>query len=120
MGKPSATSRAPPGCPPGAVTRRASFSERLADLMRRGTAFAPPLNGDELAFYDAVAQNESALTKMGATVLADIARGLVRTLRREITTDWVSRDGVRAKIRSTIKRLLEALSVQFRRGSSPG
>jgi type I restriction enzyme, R subunit len=43
---------------------------------------------------------------MGASVLADIARDLVRVLRRDVTTDWVSRDDVRAKIRSTIKRLL--------------
>ena len=34
------------------------------------------------------------------------ARDLVRTLRRDVTTDWVSRDDVRAKIRSTVKRLL--------------
>jgi type I restriction enzyme R subunit len=67
---------------------------------------APPLNNDELAFYDAVSQNESAVTEMGTDDLATIARDLVRTLRRDVTTDWVSRDDVRAKIRSTIKRLL--------------
>ena len=43
---------------------------------------------------------------MGTDVLASIARDLVRTLRRDVTIDWVSRDDVRAKIRSTIKRLL--------------
>jgi len=43
---------------------------------------------------------------MGDNVLADIARDLVRTLRRDVKTDWVSRDDVRARIRSTIKRLL--------------
>jgi type I restriction enzyme, R subunit len=116
------------------VVAQQTFSERLAELMRRytnqnlaaaqiiaelvalakevsadarrGEQFAPPLDGDELAFYDAVAQNESAVTGMGADILADIARDLVRTLRRDVTTDWVSRDDVRAKIRSTIKRLL--------------
>ena len=116
------------------IVKQASFSERLADLMRRytnqnltgaqiiaelvalakevsadanrGTKFAPPLDSNELAFYDAVAQNESAVTEMGPTILADIARDLVRTLRRDVTTDWVSRDDVRAKIRTTIKRLL--------------
>ena len=45
---------------------------------RRGEGFTPPLNTDELAFYDAVAQNESAVTEMGDGVLADIARDLVR------------------------------------------
>jgi type I restriction enzyme R subunit len=116
------------------VVQQTSFSERLADLMRRytnqslsaaeiiarlvelarevsadanrGNKFAPPLNNDELAFYDAVAQNESAVTEMGNTKLAAIARDLVKTLHRDVSTDWVSRDDVRAKIRSTIKRLL--------------
>jgi type I restriction enzyme, R subunit len=116
------------------VVAQASFSERLAELMRqytnqnlsaaqviaelvamakevsddarRGQQFAPPLNPDELAFYDAVRDNASAVTEMGDNILADIARDLVRTLRRDVTTDWVSRDDVRAKIRSTIKRLL--------------
>jgi type I restriction enzyme, R subunit len=54
----------------------------------------------------AAAEAESAVTEMGTTILADIARDLVRTLRRDVTTDWVSRDDVRAKIHSTIKRLL--------------
>jgi type I restriction enzyme R subunit len=43
---------------------------------------------------------------MGDAKLAAIARDLVETLRRDVTTDWVSRGDVRAKIRSTIKRLL--------------
>ena len=47
-----------------------------------------------------------AVTGMGEGKLADIARDLVRTLRHDITTDWVARDDVSAKIRSTIKRLL--------------
>jgi type I restriction enzyme, R subunit len=116
------------------VVAQQTFSERLAELMRRytnqnlaaaqiiaelvalarevsadarrGEQFAPPLNGDELAFYDAVARSDSAVTEMGADILASIARDLVKTLRRDVTTDWVSRDDVRAKIRSTIKRLL--------------
>lgn len=116
------------------VVRQQSFSDQLTDLMRRytnqnltaaqiiaelvklaqevskdaqrGSDFSPPLNNDELAFYDAVAQNESAVNEMGDSVLADIARDLVRVLRRDVTTDWMVRDDVRAKIRSTIKRLL--------------
>jgi type I restriction enzyme, R subunit len=116
------------------IVRQTTFSERLVELMRqytnqnlttaqiiaelvqmakevsadagRGNAFSPPLNSDELAFYDAVAENASAVTEMGVNVLADIARDLVRVLRRDVKTDWVSRDDVRARIRSTIKRLL--------------
>jgi type I restriction enzyme, R subunit len=72
----------------------------------RGQQFSPALTSDELAFYDAVAQNESAVTEMGPGVLADMARDLVKSLRRAVTTDWVSRDDVRAKLRSIIKRPL--------------
>ena len=116
------------------IVRQQSFSDRLVALMarytnqnltaaqviaelvamakdvsadaNRGKRFTPALTSDELAFYDAVAQNESAVTEMGTGVLADIARDLVKSLRRDVTTDWVSRDDVRAKLRSTIKRLL--------------
>jgi type I restriction enzyme R subunit len=116
------------------VVRQQSFSDRLLDLMirytnqqltsaeviaeviamareisadaKRGSQFSPSLTPDELAFYDAVAQNESAVTEMGTGVLADIARDLVKSLRRDVTVDWVSRDDVRAKLRSVIKRLL--------------
>lgn len=91
------------------VVRQQSFSDRLVTLMTRytnqnlssaqiiaelvalakdvsadasrGGQFAPPLTSDELAFYDAVAQNESAVTEMGTGVLADIARDLVKALR---------------------------------------
>jgi type I restriction enzyme R subunit len=53
-----------------------------------------------------VAQNESAVDVMGAGKLADIARDVVKAMRRDVTTDWVFRDDVRAKLPSTIKRLL--------------
>jgi type I restriction enzyme R subunit len=74
--------------------------------LAESSQFGPPLSNDELAFCDAVAENESAVTEMGTSVLADIARDLVKALRRDVTTDWVSHDDVRAKLRSTIKRLL--------------
>ena len=43
---------------------------------------------------------------MGTDVLADIARDLVATMRRDVRTDWTARDDVKAKLRRTIKRLL--------------
>src|SRR5690606_14010212 len=116
------------------VVRQKTFSDRLIELMNRytnqhitsaesiaelgamakevaadadrGRAFDPPLSEDELAFYDAVAQNEAAVREIGPGVLADIARDLVRTVRNSVTVDWVSRDDVRAKLRTIIKRLL--------------
>ena len=83
-----------------AMAREASAEEN------RGKQFSPPLTGDELAFYDAVSENESAVQEMAVGVLADIARDLVTSVRRSVTVDWASRDDVRAKLRSTIKRLL--------------
>ncbi|MPZ67193.1 MAG: HsdR family type I site-specific deoxyribonuclease [Pseudonocardiaceae bacterium] len=116
------------------VVRQRAFSDRIAELMRRytnqqltsaeviaelielarevaaegdrGARFAPPLTGDELAFFDAVAANESAVAEQGEGVLAQIARELVGVMRRDVRTDWTVRDDVRAKLRSSIKRLL--------------
>lgn len=72
----------------------------------RGQRFTPPLDEDQLAFFDAVATNESAVDVMGEGVLADIARELVTVMQRDIRTDWTVRDDVRAKLRTSIKRLL--------------
>lgn len=83
-----------------------AFAKEVSEESRRGERFDPPLTDDELAFYDAVATNEAAVTQMGEGVLADIARDLVRTVHRSLTVDWASREDVRAKLRSIIKRLL--------------
>ena len=100
------------------IVRQRAFSERLVEIMAkhtnqqrtseadRGAHFTPPLTTDELAFYDAVAANESAVELQGETVLATIARELVTIMRRDIKTDWTVRDDVKAKLRSSIKRLL--------------
>ncbi len=72
----------------------------------RGARFEPPLDQDELSYFDAVTTNESAVDVMGEGVLADIARELVAIMRRDIRTDWTVREDVRAKLRTSIKRLL--------------
>jgi type I restriction enzyme R subunit len=82
------------------------MAKEVAAEGNRGERFTPPLSGDELAFYDAVAQNESAVELQGEEVLAQIARELVGVMRRDTKTDWTVRDDVRAKLRSSIKRLL--------------
>lgn len=76
-----------------------------AEAAREETS-TPPLSSDELAFYDAVSTNESAVDVQGEDVLAQIARELVAVMRRDVRTDWTVRDDVRAKLRSSIKRLL--------------
>ena len=64
------------------------------------------LTEDELAFYDALGVNDSAVRVLGDETLKAIARDLVETIRRSITIDWTSRESVRAKLRATVKRLL--------------
>lgn len=82
------------------------LAKEVAAEGNRGAQFTPPLNSDELAFYDAVSSNESAVELQGEDILAQIARELVAVMRRDIKTDWTVRDDVRAKLRSSIKRLL--------------
>lgn len=87
----------------------AAMAELARDAVaesNRGATFDPPLSDDELAFYDVVHQNEAAVDVMGDDVLAQIARDLVATMRRDTRVDWTVREDVRAKLRTSIKRLL--------------
>jgi type I restriction enzyme R subunit len=64
------------------------------------------LNEDELAFYDALETNDSAVKVLGAPTLKAIARELVATVRKNVTIDWTIRDNVRAHLRVLVKRIL--------------
>jgi len=64
------------------------------------------LSEDELAFYDAIRTNESAVLELGDDTLKAIAHDLVAIVRRDAKTDWNVKEQVRAKLRATIKRLL--------------
>jgi type I restriction enzyme R subunit len=64
------------------------------------------LNEDELAFYDALAENESAIKAMGADKLKVIAGELVTQVRKSVTIDWTVRVSARAKIRVIVRRIL--------------
>jgi type I restriction enzyme R subunit len=83
----------------------------LAELARKMTAEANRaeqlgLTADELAFYDAIRTNESAVVNLGDDTLKAIAHELVEIVRRDAKTDWAVKEQVRAKLRATIKRLL--------------
>ena len=65
------------------------------------------LSPDEIAFYDALADNESAVRDLGDETLKKIAHELTEKLRANTTVDWQVRDSVRAKIRNMIRRLLK-------------
>lgn len=64
------------------------------------------LSDAEVALYDAIIQNDSAILEMGDDTLKTIARELVATIRSSATLDWTLKESVRARMRSRIKRLL--------------
>ena len=64
------------------------------------------LTDDELAFYDALEVNDSAVQVLGEPTLQAIARELVESVRRNVTIDWAVRENVRAQLRVVVKRIL--------------
>jgi hypothetical protein len=80
----------------------------IARKMREGDAkqIELGLKDDELAFYDALAQNESALQVLGDEQLAFIAREVLQKVRENATIDWKIKESVRAKLRLAVKSVL--------------
>ncbi|RIL05162.1 MAG: DEAD/DEAH box helicase, partial [Proteobacteria bacterium] len=64
------------------------------------------LTDDEVAFYDALETNDSAVKVLGDDALRTIARELVAAVRANVTIDWTVRDNVRAQLRVIVKRIL--------------
>ncbi|MGB9687054.1 MAG: type I restriction endonuclease subunit R [Rectinema subterraneum] len=81
---------------------------QLAKDMREASARGEQLGltEDELAFYDALETNDSAVKVLGDETLRLIARDLVNTVRNNVTIDWTLRENVRAQLRVLIKRIL--------------
>lgn len=80
------------------------MAQKFAAVSKRGQALG--LNDDELAFYDALANNEASVRELGDEILAKIAHELTASLRRSVTVDWSSRESVRARLRLLVKRIL--------------
>ena len=80
----------------------------LAREMREANARGERLglSEDELAFYDALETNDSAVKVLGDEMLRDIARQLVETVRKNVTIDWTLRESVQAKLRVLVRRIL--------------
>ncbi len=80
----------------------------LAREMREANARGEQLglSEDELAFYDALETNDSAVQVLGDDTLRDIARELVNTVRKNVTIDWTLRENVRAHLRRLVRRIL--------------
>ncbi len=64
------------------------------------------LTDEEIAFYDALAENDSAREAMGEPALRVIAHELVASIRGSVSVDWVHREAARARIRVLVKRIL--------------
>ena len=81
---------------------------QLARELRKANARGEELglSEDELAFYDALETNDSAVQVLGDETLRAIARELVETVRNNVTIDWTLRENVRAHLRVLVKRIL--------------
>ena len=80
------------------------LARELREANARGEEFG--LTEDELAFYDALETNDSAVKVLGDETLRSIARELVQTVRNNVTVDWTIRENVRAQLRVLVKRIL--------------
>ncbi len=80
----------------------------LAKDMRAANARGEQLGltEEELAFYDALEVNDSAVKVLGEPTLMKIARELVEAVRKNVTIDWTVRENVRAQLRVIVKRIL--------------
>ena len=72
----------------------------------RGRGEKLGLSEEEMAFYDALETNDSAVKVLGDEALRGIARELVETVRNSVTVDWTLRESARANIRRLVKRVL--------------
>lgn len=81
------------------------LAKKIRDERSKGKDLG--LSEDEVAFYDALANNESAIRELGDKTLKAMAKELVEMLRKNTTIDWTIKESVQAKLRVFIKRLLK-------------
>lgn len=80
------------------------LAKEMRAAQKRGESMG--LTNDELAFYDALEVNDSAVKILGDDALREIARELVDTVKQNVTIDWTVKESVRAKLRVIVKRIL--------------
>jgi type I restriction enzyme R subunit len=81
-----------------------ALAKDLREADRRGESLG--LTPDEVAFYDALQVNDSAVKVLGEPTLQTIARELVASVRANTSIDWTIKESVRAKLRVVVKRIL--------------
>jgi len=82
-----------------------AMAKKFREAAQRGDALG--LHDDELKFYDALANNESAVRELQDETLKKIAQELTASLRANLKTDWSERESVRAQLRLMVKRILK-------------
>ncbi|MBK8989765.1 MAG: type I restriction endonuclease subunit R [Chloroflexi bacterium] len=87
------------------ITELIAIAQEMQAAQQRGEKLG--LSEEELAFYDALADNASAVAVMGNEQLAFIAHELIKMLRQTVTVDWTVKQSARAKIRVMVKRILK-------------
>ncbi|WP_341905100.1 type I restriction endonuclease subunit R [Polaromonas sp. YR568] len=80
------------------------MAKKFREAASRGEQLG--LSEDEVRFYDALANNESAVRELTDETLKKIAHELTENLRQNISVDWSARESVRAKLRLMVKRIL--------------
>jgi type I restriction enzyme R subunit len=80
------------------------LSKQIREANQRGEQLN--LTEDELAFYDALEVNDSAVKILGDETLRAIARELTQAVRNNVTIDWTLRENVQAKLRVMVKHIL--------------
>lgn len=80
------------------------MAKKFQEAAQRGERLG--LNQAEVAFYDALAANESAVRELGDEILRRIAVELTQSLRNSVTVDWAKRETVRARLRVMVRTLL--------------
>jgi type I restriction enzyme R subunit len=81
-----------------------NIAKEMKEAEKRGEKLG--LHFDELAFYDALETNDSAVMELGDDILKTIARELTDNVRKNTTIDWTIKESVRAKLRVMVKRIL--------------
>ena len=80
------------------------MAKKFREAASRGEQLG--LSDDEVRFYDALANNESAVRELSDETLTKIAHELTENLRQNLTVDWSQRESVQAKLRLMVKRIL--------------
>jgi type I restriction enzyme R subunit len=81
------------------------LAREMRNAYKRGEKLS--LTDDEIAFYDALEVNDSAVKILGDETLQQIARELVQSVKQNATIDWSIRENVRAKMRLAVKKILK-------------